>query len=66
MKLDELPFDHVRSEGEDWTVDEFLALPRSQRTRHMAGGQLEFTKQGYVVDREEALIALRAYAAVLD
>jgi hypothetical protein len=62
MKLEELPFDRIHVDEAELSVDEFLAMPLHERVRHIIGGSLDFTKQGYLVDRQQALTALRIYA----
>lgn len=62
-ETDALPFDRVVvSEGGRRRVlqpDELLALPLDVRVRWLLSGNLEFRRGDKIVDRREALAALR-------
>jgi hypothetical protein len=57
-----LPFDHVRIGEETLTVEQFLALPTSERVRYVLHGGVEFLAGTNPVETAEALRALRDYA----
>jgi hypothetical protein len=54
-----LPFDRVVLGGRTYSVDEFLAIPLSQRVRHILNAEVTFFRAGSPVKASEALAGLR-------